>query len=336
VSGAIEPPLATDGSRLFVATRDGQVHALGLADGKVAWRVRGRGRLAATTDGVVLREDSGRLRRLDAATGADLWRTNGEVEGTLPPVIAGNDVFVAGEGLAAFSLERGEKLFRVDGRMSGLPRAWGHWLFTVEESGAIRGRERASGAPRWSFPTGGAVKAPVFVDVPSEHLLAGTTDGRLIALRLAKGTARWRWKIGADVLEPGDVLGDTALFVSYDNILYGVGRGNGHLKWRGVLPSRAVSGPLVFGSAVLVACQETDIVAFDGRDGARLGSIQTAAEIRTAPLVVGDHLYVGLRDRSILAFALNLTPLGTATPRPSPTVAPTAAPSAKPAPSPSP
>jgi outer membrane protein assembly factor BamB len=326
VAGAIEPPLATDGTRLFVATRDGQVQALALDDGRVVWRVKGRGRIAATADALVLRDEEGRVRRLDTASGRELWSAVSNVDGPLPPVVDGENVLVAGKGLASLSLDRGEVLWRVDGAISSAPRGAGPWIFSGEEDGALRGRERASGAVRWTFPSTGPVKAPVFVD--GDHVLIGTTDGRLLALRRDKGTPRWRWKIGADVFDAADVLGSTALFVSYDNILYGLGRGNGHLRWRGILPSRPLSGPIVAGSAVFVACQETDVLAFDGRDGKRIGALQMPAEIRTAPLVVGERLYLGLRDRSVLAFGLNQIPFGTATPRPSP--APLTAPSPAP------
>lgn len=326
VGATIEPPLASDGTRLFVAGRDGSVVALSLSDGKELWRIRGKGRVSATADVVVLREDSGRLRRLDPATGADLWRAMTGIEGTLPAAIDGDTVFVAGQGLGAFSTDRGEKRWSGSDAISAPPVASGPWLFTSEEDGSVRGRERASGTPRWAFATTGAVRAPVFVDAGQNRLLVGTTDGRLLGLRLDKGTARWRWKIGADVQDAGAAFEENALFVSYDNILYAVGRGNGHLHWRGSLPSRPLSGPILTGSAVLVACQENDILGFDARTGARLGALQTPAEIRTPPLVVGNQLYVGLRDRTVVALALNQAAYV------APTPAPAASPAARPQP----
>lgn len=149
-------------------------------------------------------------------------------------------------------------------------------------------------------------------------MLVGTTDRRFLALRIVKGQPRWRWKVGADITQAGVVLGPAALFVSYDNILYAVGRGNGHLRWRGALPSRPLSGPILTGSAVLVACLESDILGFDARSGRRLGVLKTPAEIRTPPLVIGDRLYVGLRDRSVIALALDQTPAPETAPTPSP------------------
>ena len=85
-------------------------------------------------------------------------------------------------------------------------------------------------------------------------------------------------------------------------------RANGHLDWRAALPARPLSGPLVYKTAVLVACFENQVVGFDARSGRPLGVLRTKAPIRTAPILVGDQLYIVQRDRSVVAHALNLTP----------------------------
>ena len=315
VGALIEPPLATDGTRLFVATRDGLV-ALSTTDGQQLWKTKARGRVSALDDILLLREDDGRVRRLDPATGAEQWRSASGVSGELPAVIDGDRLFVAGDGLAALSTADGHRLWSNPEKISSLPVASGAQLLTGGEDGTVRSRDRATGASRWSFASVGAVKAPVFVD--ADHVLVGTADRRFLALRIVKGQPRWRWKVGADITQAGVVLGPAALFVSYDNILYAVGRGNGHLRWRGALPSRPLSGPILTGSAVLVACLESDILGFDARSGRRLGVLKTPAEIRTPPLVIGDRLYVGLRDRSVIALALDQTPAPETAPTPSP------------------
>jgi hypothetical protein len=70
---------------------------------------------------------------------------------------------------------------------------------------------------------------------------------------------------------------------------------------------------------VLVACLENELVAFDSDTGARTGGLRTSAEIRTPPIVAGGYVIVGLRDRSVIAYALpgTLPP-----PPPEPPVAP--------------
>jgi hypothetical protein len=84
-------------------------------------------------------------------------------------------------------------------------------------------------------------------------------------------------------------------------------RGSGRLKWRAPLPSRPLSGPILVGDAILVACRDFEVIGIDGRSGKSLGTIKTAAEIKTEPLLVSDRLYVGLRDRSLIAYRLDMT-----------------------------
>ena len=55
---------------------------------------------------------------------------------------------------------------------------------------------------------------------------------------------------------------------------------------------------------MLVACLENELVAFVADTGARAGGLRTSAEIRTPPIVAGGHVVLGLRDRSVIAYAL--------------------------------
>ena len=47
-----------------------------------------------------------------------------------------------------------------------------------------------------------------------------------------------------------------------------------------------------------------EIVGFDAHTGKRLGGLTTPAPMQTPPLLQGDTLYVGLRDRSLVALRL--------------------------------
>ena len=73
------------------------------------------------------------------------------------------------------------------------------------------------------------------------------------------------------------------------------------------------------GGYVLVACLENELVAFSPETGTTAGRLRTTAEIRTPPILAGGLVAVGLRDRSVIAFAL---PGSTPAPTPEPPVAP--------------
>jgi outer membrane protein assembly factor BamB len=312
----IEGPLASDGGRIFVATRQGAVRALD-PSGEQVWRRDGPpGRIAATTGALLLREEDGTIVSLDPATGVTRWTANSGVLGELPPTIDRDRIFVAGRGLAALDLATGRLLWSQPGSPTvSQPLAHGNWVLAGEGDGALRCRDRASGAVVWAYRTREPLVAPPVVDQDGRVFL-GTTDRRIQALTLRKGGQRWRWKVGADVQHTGVVFRDAVLFAAFDDVLYALKRKNGHLAWRTPLPSRPLSPPVLAGGAVLLACYESEVLGFNARTGKRLGGLKTPAEIRTPPLLVDDRLYVGLRDRTVVAYRLDMTPAAPETPRP--------------------
>ena len=56
---------------------------------------------------------------------------------------------------------------------------------------------------------------------------------------------------------------------------------------------------------MLVACHENDARrASSVKTGKPVGSLRTAARIGTPPLLLGGRLFLGLRDRTVVAFEL--------------------------------
>ena len=306
---AIEGPLATDGQRLFVATRDGKVRGLDLATGAAVWEVDDRtGGVGAAPGLVAVRAPDGIVWGLDPETGRTRWKAETGVVGTMPPVVSGEAVLVAGEGLTWLDPATGAARWSVPAppAIQGVPQAWGPHVLAGEADGALRARDAATGALAWAFPTAGLVAAPV-VDGDG-RVLVGTTDRRFLALQAKDGKQDWRWKVAADVQAAAVVLDDKVLFATHENVLYALKRGSGKMAWRAGLPSRPLGGPVLMGLAVLVACFENDVLGFDGRTGRRLGSLRTSAEIRTPPVLVNRRLYIGLRDRTVVALQLAAAP----------------------------
>jgi outer membrane protein assembly factor BamB len=337
----VEPPLATDGRRLLVATRDGVIRSLDPSTGEVLWKAEQQpGRLSAADGTVLVRRADGTLVSLHPRTGAVRWQVATGVAGDLPAVIDEDRAIVAGQGLSAVELAAGRVLWTdATARATAPPVRAGYRLLTGEADGSLRSRDRETGAPAWEVRTQAALAAPPLVDTLRQRAYLGTTDKRLIEVSLRDGDTGWRWTVGADVVHPGLLLRQTALFASHDAVLYAMRLG-GNLAWRSGLPSRPLSGPFLAGSFVLVACLENEVVVFDPSSGKRLGSFRTAAEIRTAPLMAGSVIAIGLRDRSVVGYALPGTPV----PPPAPATEPppgaalggSAAPASAPAPPPPP
>jgi outer membrane protein assembly factor BamB len=308
--GFPEEPLATDGHRLFVTTRDGSLVALDLDRGEQIWALSDvPGRAAAGEGAVILRQASGKVTSLHPKTGAARWSMDSGVPGALPAVIDRDRVYVAGTGMAALDLESGRVVWKAtDGAEATAPVApGGSRLYVGEADGTLRARDREDGKSIWMFKTEAPLAAPPVVDGP-DRLFLGTRDRRIVSLSARDGDPGWRWKVGADIRGPGLVDGDRVVFAAFDAVLWALDRGNGNLAWRGLLTSRPIGGPIAVDGAALVACHENELLGFDLRTGKPIGGLRTTAVIATPPVVVGRRLFLGLRDRTAIALDLGAAP----------------------------
>ena len=309
LDAALEPPLAMDERKVYVATRDGDVRALSRQDGAVAWRAKGlKGLVSAVPGVVVVRTPEGRVLSVQPRTGEVRWTTESSVPGAIPATIDRDLVFVAGSGLVALDAASGRVVWSAPPGpiVTSPPVGAGAVVIVGEADGTLRGRDRATGASLWTFPTAEPLVAPVLVDERGEIFL-GTSDRRLLRLG-PKGKAHWRWKVGADVTSLPALAGDLALFTSFDATLYAIHRGSGKLAWRSGLPSRPLSGPLVVGQTVLVVCHESEVVGFSLAAGKAMGTLKLPAEVRGPPLESAGRLFVGLRDLRVVALEVAAQP----------------------------
>jgi len=303
---AVVAPLAADSRHVFVATRAGAVRALDPKTGEVLWKVEGvPGRLSANDGSLLVRDENGSVTSLHPRTGAVRWRVDTGVPGPLPVVLDGERALVAGQGLSAISLENGATVWidRTGAETTTPPVPTTARLLTGEKDGTLRCRDRATGVSLWTLRTHDALLAPPLVEESKRRLFLGTSDRRILEVSLDKGKPGWRWKVGADVAHAGLLLYGHVMFAAYDAVLYALQRG-GNLAWRGPLPSRPLAAPLVVEGRVLVACLENQLVVFDAVNGTSEGSFTTTAEIRTPPILAGSLIVLGLRDRSVIAYAL--------------------------------
>lgn len=299
---AIEGPIVSDGSRLFLATRDRSLRAFDLATGAALWRVRNRaGALAARPGVLVVADRDGTVWGVEPATGSARWKSASGVENRLSPVFAGDRVLILGKGLAALDVASGKVLWAVADVSAAVPPALsGDRVYVAGAGGVLRCHALGDGATVWVKKTGFPfLGAPLAAD--GRLYLAGG-ERALVAVDARNGDRRWRWTVGAPARFEPAVLGGNVLFVTLEGVLYGLNKRNGHLSFRTSLPSRPASGPLLLGSAVLVAshgtrARESLLVTLDGRSGQRLGDMRTVTELATPPLLVGQTLALGLRDK---------------------------------------
>ena len=311
VPAAIEGPLAADAARVYVATRDGAVSSLEAATGRVRWTVEGRPGVVGVGDGLlVVRHQDGTVWGMGPGRGTDRWKAASGVAGSLPPVIYKDAVVIAGEGLAVLEAATGQPRWSAaDAHVTAAPLVSGAWVVSGESDGSLRCRDIVTGKVLWTFATKRALLAPPVLDGEG-RLLLGTTDRRFVSIDPGKnGSKRWTWTIGGDVQAPPVVVGSLVVFANHEDVVYALRRRSGDLAWRASLPSRPLSGPLPYGSALLVACfgsrpGETFLIGFDARTGRRQGDLKAPGEVRTPPVIVGDLVIMALRDRAVAALRL--------------------------------
>lgn len=311
-SDVIEGPLASDGGRIFVATRDGRVAGLDRFTGTTVWEVQGRkGALAFDAGVLALREPDGTVWSMDPATGSALWKVESGITGTLPPAIMKERVFVGGEGLAALDARTGAVQWTAaDARPAVTPVVGQYCVVVGDARGNVECRDFASGLLTWSHPLEKPLAAAPVVDTDG-NVLFGTQVRSFMALDGRSGKEEWAWRLGANVQTPPALFEDMVVFATNEDILYALRRGNGHMAWRAPLPSRPLARPVLFGGVALVACHgarpaETVLIGFDGRTGERQGDLKAAGEVRAPPLLVEDRLYLAMRERAGVIVSLQL------------------------------
>lgn len=158
------------------------------------------------------------------------------------------------------------------------PVVMGDLLVVAGTDGVVRGLARTSGAPRWTFATGGEILAtpaladdtlvfgsgdgsvyaldaagkerwrqPVGKPVYGQPLIAdgvvylGDNGGNLHALTLADGKPRWTFRRADFAIEAAPALwGDALCFGAWDGYLYCLDRADGTLRWRQLGPKSSI------------------------------------------------------------------------------------------------
>lgn len=264
------------------------------------------------------------LAALDAATGRKKWiYVLGEQSGMqpLPAVeVSGGTVFVPGleNGIMlALDAATGKKKWRTTFNdpatqtyhfINAPPTEVDGTLYYATTEPRLHAVDAASGAPRWTFPTGDWVEAaPAYSD---GMLFFGTEgerkDPHLYAVEAASGTERWRFRTGGAVTSSPAVAGGTVFFGSNDRYFYAVDETTGQEKWRYQMGEPSRTSPAVSKGRVFVAILDRDnfgsVVALDAATGEEKWQVRSEQRYISSPVVAGKLVYVANQDGVLRAF----------------------------------
>lgn len=284
------PALDPAGERLFVGSSDQHLYALRAGDGATIWRFAARGAVGCevtfdhATQTVFFGTDDGFVYAVDAHDGTQRWRSPARGEVRRKPVLGPEAVYVATGSDVVLALDRdtGRRL----------------WMYKREP------------------PDGFAVEGHAGVTLDGRRLYAGFSDGTVVALDAAEGSAVWERETSQDVELPDEdsslptyldvdttpVVKDGVVFAaSHAAGLYALdGRGGG-VQWRREdLPG--ATGLAIAGDEVIVSrARVVDVVS--ASNGESRYSVALPAQSLTSPTVTRGVVLVAATRGALYAIS---------------------------------
>jgi len=268
---------------VVVASRDGDIVALDAADGSLRWKSAvGSEVLAAPTvarNRVLLRAVDGSLRALDAETGIQSWFLEQNVprlsvRGTSSPVMAEGMVLAGFDNgkFMAVSLNDGEVIWEV---------------YLAQPSGRTE------------------LDRMVDVDgvfgVIGKDVYVSAVNGRTLSMAAESGRILWSRDIPSY-----SGLGldwDTVYVAEEASHVVALSRSNGAQLWRQeALKRRTLTAPVPYGPTVVVGDFEGYLHWLSAATGEFVAREDAGGAILTAPIVVGEMIYVVTEDSSLRAY----------------------------------
>ncbi|MGD9387028.1 MAG: outer membrane protein assembly factor BamB [Gammaproteobacteria bacterium] len=321
---------AVDGARVFVAGRDGRVHALDVATGDRRWTAETELALAAGPAAaygmVAVGGSDGMVLVLDAADGSVRWQTQLSGEVLAAPAIAPQVVVVrtVDGRMRALSAENGEEIWSIEQRPPRLtlrgtaaPAIGGGAVVSGFDNGRIAAYDLRDGEQRWEQAISigrGRTEIERLSDVdatpqvvPPDVFAAGYR-GRVVSLSLETGQILWANELSS---HQGVGVDWTSLYVTTDESeLVAMSRGSGGELWRqNALRLRRLTTPTPHSQSVVVGDFEGWLHWLDPITGALQARYRAGdAPFITAPVSGGELLIA--QDEEDRVYALRAEPRG--------------------------
>ena len=317
---------ASDGSRIYAASYDGNVTAYDPESGSQVWRTELDIELTAgpgVGEGylVVVAKD-GFAVLLDTSTGEEVWRADVAGESLAKPLIKGNSVIIQtiDNRLQALSLFDGDSRWSIvqtspalTMRGSSSPVIIGNTVIAGFDSGRLVAADVDTGTISWESllsPPKGRSDLDRLSDIDGamavvgQDLYASGYQGRLAAIASESGQILWNREISS---YEGVAADWTSLYTVRDNgEIVALGRQNGNESWRDAsLLRREPTLPIPFGTTVVVGDLEGYLHFFNTIDGEAVARARLGSEAITAdPLVMANRLYVQSDSGQLAAYVL--------------------------------
>jgi eukaryotic-like serine/threonine-protein kinase len=236
--------VTVDDERAYAATRAGEVLAVDVETGEVAWRFEAAGQVSSTpafADGHVLvtarnpSTGSTTLQAVDADSGEESWQLSPQGTAIPSSPSAGSGIVVVGLG-----------------------------------DGANHAIDLESGGERWSMPTRAGVGPSQMAALPEGTDVGGASGiyapdaFELSRLDPATGDERWSYQLSREILDSSPVLsGRYALIGDASGLAAAIDATTGLLVWKRTLASGPVRSIAVTSERIFVSTGDGIVVALE-------------------------------------------------------------------------
>lgn len=315
--------IAADDTTVYVAARNGVVHAIDAANGRTRWKADTELALSAGPGSgaglVVLGTSDGEVAALEAVDGRQRWRVKVSGEVLSAPLVAGDRVVVRTlDGrMRALSAADGRELWLVEElvprlslRGAAAPVASGDIVICGFDTGKLLAVSLATGETLWqtqvSSPSGRTelerladVDAAVRID--GADVYAVGYQGRVVMLALESGQVWWGREMSS---YRGLALDEDQVYVSAaDGAVVALRRRDGSVVWQqDALHQRGLGTPAADGRAVVVGDFEGYLHWLDRDSGRIVARDRPGDRAIGAPLLVNDRLFVLDVDGKLVAY----------------------------------
>lgn len=316
--------LTVAGGRVAVASADGDLVVLDVANGREAWRTEIKGKVSAATgfDGryAAVVTDANELQVFDQ--GKLLWQERQPGRVMTAPVVAGERVFLQAvdRGVRAYDVLDGRWLWSYQ-RPGAEPLALGSRLviqpfrdtLLVGQGNRLVGLDPLKGTPRFDVNVGtprGSNEVERLADLVGpmarvdDEACVRVFQFSVACLELNRGSVRWsRPQAGTQ-----GVAADLRTVVGADGSdrLTAWKVENGDFLWRvDRFTHRGLGTPVIWGERIVVGDAKGYVHILAKADGRTLGRIELDSPLVAPPVISGDLLLVLTRKGTVSALRIN-------------------------------
>jgi outer membrane protein assembly factor BamB len=283
----VEFPPAIGYGRLFFASNEGTLFAIGAKNGKRAWKLR-TGRCVAASPA------------LDRHVVYEAFLNR-------PPCNAQRGGHGVDGEVIAFAVGHGKIHWKHKiGPSESSPLLVGDRLYVGDWNGDVWAFDADNGRLLWKKHVGGAIKGAIAS--AGGRLYVGSYDGHLYCLSTS-GRQLWRASGQRRLYGNGRFYSTPALAYgrvyigSTDGKVYSFGATTGKLRWSSSTGGYVYASPAVWNDLVLVGSYSGRFYAFDAATGAKRWQFDAHGKISGSATVIGDVVYFAtLKQRT---YALN-------------------------------